>query len=108
MFNHIDRDVEKAMTCAVNACWRKSYKKHKWTEEYTHGIYSIRCWLLRRKILDNKNTLNDSTQTLQCYADKAGLLILYNTPTSITTCTLGISNARYRIKKEIIKQAPSK
>jgi hypothetical protein len=37
-FNQIDRDVERAMNCEANACRRKSYKKHKWTEEYTRGI----------------------------------------------------------------------
>jgi hypothetical protein len=26
-FNQIDRDVERAMKCAANACRRKSYKK---------------------------------------------------------------------------------
>jgi hypothetical protein len=64
-FNQIDRDVKRDMKCAANACRRKSYKKYKWTEEYTHGIYSIRYWRLRCKILDNNNILNDSTQTLQ-------------------------------------------
>jgi hypothetical protein len=64
-FNQIDRDVARDMTCAANACLRKSYKKHKWTEEYTHGIYSIRYWCLRRKMLDKNNTFNDSIQTLQ-------------------------------------------
>jgi predicted SprT family Zn-dependent metalloprotease len=80
-FNQIDREIERAMKYAANACRRKSYKNHKWMEECTCGIYSIQYWRLRLNMLDNNNNLNDSTLTLQFYADKSGLLILYNTPT---------------------------
>jgi hypothetical protein len=41
-FNQMDRDVERAMKCAATACRWKYCKNHKWTKEYTQGIYSIR------------------------------------------------------------------
>jgi hypothetical protein len=96
------------MKCTANACRRKSYKNHKWTEEYTHGIYVIRYWRLRRKTLDNNNTLNEYTQILQLFADKSGLLILHNSLTSIATCNLIISSTMYHIKQEIVKKAQYK
>jgi hypothetical protein len=93
------------MKYAVNTCRRKSYKKHKLTEEYTRGIYSIQYWRLRCTILDN---LNDSPKTLLFNANKSGLLHFDNNITSVQTCTFGINNARYRIKQDITKQAQSK
>jgi hypothetical protein len=50
-------------------------------------------------MLDKINNLNDSSQTLQFYANKSGLLHLDNNITFVQTCTFGI---------EITKQAQSK
>jgi hypothetical protein len=73
--NQIDRDVERSMKCAANSCRCKSYKNHKWTDEFTRGIYCIRNWCLRRKMLNNINTINDSAQTPQLYDVKSCIIV---------------------------------
>jgi hypothetical protein len=40
-FNKIDRDAKRAMNCAANYFRRDAHKKHRWTDAYSHAIYSI-------------------------------------------------------------------
>jgi hypothetical protein len=92
-FNQIDRYVERSTTCAANACRGKTYKKHKWTATYTHGIYCIRYWYQIRKMLENLNTLRDSAQTLQFYAVQSCLTIHDDNQISVETVLRGIKVA---------------
>jgi hypothetical protein len=67
-------------------------------------IYSIRYWHLRRKMIDNINTLTDSSQTLAFFATKSCLKINYTHPSSVDICIRGIKTAQLSIKKEIQHQ----
>jgi hypothetical protein len=96
------------MKCAINACRGKSYKKHKWTDEYTRGTYCIGYWRLRCKILENINNLNDSSHTLQCYAVKSCLTIHNKNQMYVETCIRSTKTAISCIKQEISKQIQAK
>jgi hypothetical protein len=92
------------MRCAANNCCRKSYKKHKCTDKYSRGIYCIVYWRLQRKIIDNVNKLNDTSQTLKFYAVESGIIISDATQRSVASCIDGIKSARCHINQEIFSQ----
>jgi hypothetical protein len=97
------------MRCAANNYHRKSYKKHKWTEAYTKGIYSIQYWRLQRKIREHADSNNASSQTLQFYAAKSGMQSLSDKMQHMAaSCLEGITSARSGIKHEILVQSNAK
>jgi hypothetical protein len=56
-------------------------------------------------MIDNINTLNDSSQTLEFFAAKSCLEINHTHPSSVDICIRGIKTARSSIKKEIQRQS---
>jgi hypothetical protein len=92
------------MKFAANYCRRSAHKNHRCTDTYSRLVYSIRYWRLRCKMIDNINTLNDPSQTLEFFMAKSRLYINHTHPSSVEICIRGIEKARLSIKKEIHRQ----
>jgi hypothetical protein len=59
-------------------------------------------------MIDNINTLSDSSQTIDFFAAKSCLDINHTHPSSVDICIIGIETARSSIKKEIHRQSHMK
>jgi hypothetical protein len=96
------------MRCDVNTYCRKLYKKHKWNDRYTKGIYIIHSWHLQRKITENVDPDNANVQSLRYYAFNSGIHFLADFTYTFLRCQEGIKVVRGHIKQKILGQSKAK